>query len=132
MSKTVDDDLYRRTVALLEPGEIELAGMIIHTTLSGAEDLEMQELTVDINEIVAEHAEKGECFIYAGNDDSDFASNQFQGLTLTDEEFVWECQQLLRDGSFDLVWYYEAEPNQEALAKDVESLESVDRVTLVP
>ncbi|WP_336024719.1 DUF5778 family protein [Halobellus salinisoli] len=132
MSETIDDDLYQRTLALLEPGEIELVGAIVHTDLGSDEDLEMQELTVEINDLLAEHAEKGETYIYAGNDTDEFASNQFQGLTLDDESFVWECQQLLREGTFDLVFYYEAGPEQAALADDLESLDHVDRVTPVP
>jgi hypothetical protein len=132
MSETVDDDLYRRTMALLEPGDIELAGAIVHTDLEGQEDLEMHELTVDVNEVLADHAGKGETYIYAGNDDTDFASNQFQGLTLDDEEFVWECQQLLRDGTFDLVFYYEADVDQDAVVEALEALDHVDRVTAVP
>ncbi|MFC6725381.1 DUF5778 family protein [Halobium palmae] len=120
MSDTLDDDLYRRTKALLEPGDIDLDGLIVHTDLGSDEDLEMHELTVDLNEIIADHAGKGETYIYAGNDDTDFASNQFQGLTVEDDEFVWECQQLLREGTFDLVFYYEADTDQEALVADVE------------
>jgi len=132
MSETVDADLYARTKALLEPGDIELAGCIVHTTLGGREDLEMHELTVAINEVIADHAGKGEAYIEAGNDDTDFSSNQFQGRTLDDEEFVWECQQLLRDGAFDLVFYYEANVDQEALASDLSDLDDVERVTQVP
>ena len=116
----------------LEPGDIELAGCIVHTTLGGQEDLEMHELTVAINDVIADHADKGETYIEAGNDDTNFSSNQFQGLTLDDEEFVWECQQLLRDGTFDLVFYYEAGVDQEALAADLAALDGVDRVTQVP
>jgi len=119
MSDVVDDDLYRRTKALLEPGDIELAGAIVHTDLTGQEDLEMHELTVALNEVIAAHAGKGETYIYAGNDDSDFSSNQFQGLTVEDDAFVWECQQLLRNGTFDIVFYYEADVDQEALVADV-------------
>ena len=132
MSETVDSDLYARTKALLEPGDIELLGCIVHTTLGGEEDLEMHELTVAINEVIADHAGKGEAYIEAGNDDTSFSSNQFQGRTLDDEEFVWECQQLLRGGSFDLVFYYEANVDQEALAADLADLDDVDRVTRVP
>jgi len=72
MSETVDADLYTRTKALLEPGDIELAGCIVHTTLGGQEDLEMHELTVAINEVIADHAGKGESYIEAGNDDTNF------------------------------------------------------------
>ena len=122
MSETVDADLYTRTKALLEPGDIELAGCIVHTTLGGDEDLEMHELTVAINEVIADHAGKGESYIEAGNDDTNFSSNQFQGLTLDDEAFVWECQQLLREGTFDLVFYYEATADHEAIVEAVEEL----------
>ncbi|MFD1598179.1 DUF5778 family protein [Halobellus rarus] len=132
MSETLEEDLYQRTLALLEPGEIELLGAIVHTTLESQEDLEMQELTVEINDVIAEHAEKGETYIYAGNDTDEFASNQFQGLTLDDDAFVWECQQLLREGTFDIVFYYEAGLDQDALAEDLEALDHVDRVTAVP
>jgi hypothetical protein len=132
MSETVDDDLYNRTLALLEPGDIELLGAVVHTDLTSQEDLEMHELTVEANEIIADRAGKGETYIYAGNDDTDFSSNQFQGLTLDDEEFVWECQQLLRDGTFDLVFYYEADVDQDGLVSDLEALDRVDRVTPVP
>ena len=132
MSETVDSDLYTRAKALLEPGDIELVGCIVHTGLDGQQDLEMHELTVDANEVIADHADKGEAYIEAGNDDTDFSSNQFQGLTLDGEAFVWECQQLLRDGAFDIVFYYEAGVDQEALADDLAALDHVDRVTQVP
>jgi hypothetical protein len=132
MSETLDEDLYRRTKALLEPGEIELLGAVVHTDLGGEEDLEMHELTVDVNDVVAEHAGKGETYIYAGNDTDEFASNQFQGLTLDDDAFVWECQQLLREGTFDIVFYYEATVDQESLVDDLAALDHVDGVTAVP
>jgi len=129
MTDAVDDDLYRRTQALLEPGDIDLAGAIVHTELGGDEDLEMQELTVAINDAIAEHAGKGEAYIDAGNDDSEFASNQFQGRSLDDDEFVWECQQLLRDGRFDIVFYYEATADHEGICTAIEALDGVERVT---
>ncbi|ELZ66421.1 hypothetical protein C5B91_09950 [Haloferax sp. Atlit-10N] len=132
MSETIDEDLYQRTLALLEPGDIELVGAIVHTDLTSREDLEMQELTVEINEIIAEHAGKGDAWIYAGNDDTDFSSNQFQGLSVEDDEFVWECQQLVRDGTFDLVFYYEAIADHDAIVEGLEALDDVDRVTPVP
>ncbi|GGJ08204.1 hypothetical protein GCM10008995_17590 [Halobellus salinus] len=132
MGETLDDDLYRRTKALLEPGEIELLGAVVHTDLGGEEDLEMHELTVDINRSIADHAGKGETYIYAGNDTDEFASNQFQGLTLDEESFVWECQQLLRDGTFDIVFYYEATVDQASLVDDLAALAHVDGVTAVP
>lgn len=132
MTETLDHDLYERTKALLEPGDIELVGCLVHTTLSGEQDLEMHELTVAINDLIAEAAGAGETYIEAGNDDPDFSSNQFQGLTLDDEAFVWECQQLLREGTFDLVFYYRATTDQEALVEDLAALDGVDRVTPVP
>lgn len=132
MSDVLDRDLYERTKALLEPGDIDLVGIIVRTDLGGDEDLEMHELTVELNDIIAERAGKGEAYIYAGNDDSNFASNQFQGLTLEDDEFVWECQQLLREGVFNLVFYYEAIADQTAIVEAIEELDDVDRVTPVP
>lgn len=129
MSDAIDEDLYERTKALLEPGDIRLNGVIIHTEFSGDEDLELHELTVDLNEVVAGHANKGETYIHAGNEDSAFASNQFQGLTLEDEEFVWECQQLLREGSFDIVLYYEATADHQAIIDDIRAQEGIKRVT---
>jgi hypothetical protein len=131
MSETLDEDLYKRTQALLEPGEIELTGLIVHTDLSGQEDLEMHELTVALNEVIYEHAGKGEAYIYAGNDDTNFSSNQFQGLTLADDEFVWECQQLLREGTFDLVFYWESTADSEGIAEAIADLDHVDATTLV-
>ena len=132
MTEILDEDLYQRTKALLEPGDIELVGAVVHTDLAGEEDLEMHELTVDANEVITDHAGKGETYIYAGNDTDEFASNQFQGLTLDDESFVWECQQLLREGTFDVVFYYEATVDQASLVEDLEALEHVDGVTAVP
>ncbi|MFB6130860.1 MAG: DUF5778 family protein [Salinigranum sp.] len=130
MANATDDDLYARTKALLEPGDIELEGVIVHTELSSREDLEVHELTVEINDVIAEHAGKGEAYIYAGNDDSRFSSNQFQGLTLEDDEFVWECQHLVREGTFDLVFYFEATADRESIVEDV--AEMGYRVTPVP
>ena len=129
MSDAIDHDLYERTKALLEPGEIKLNGAIVHTEFGGEQDLEMHELTVDLNDVVATHADKGETYIYAGNDDSAFASNQFQGLTIEDDEFVWECQQLLREGTFDIVLYYEATADHEAIVKEVRELDGIRSVT---
>lgn len=122
MNNVLDRDLYDRTKALLEPGEIELAGCIVHTGLDGRSDLEMHELTVELNDVIADHAGKGDAYIYAGNDDPEFASNQFQGRALEDDAFVWECQQLLRDGEFKLVFYYEADADQAALTAAIEEM----------
>lgn len=120
MTEPVDRDLYHRTQALLEPGDVDLAGAIVHTDLGGDEDIAMQHATVEVGEVVAQRAGAGDdWYVYAGNDDPEFASNQFQGRRLADDGFVWECQQLLREGTFDLVFYYEAEVDQEALLSDL-------------
>jgi hypothetical protein len=124
MSETLDEDLYRRTKALLEPGEVELNGAIVHTEYDGSEDVQMMQATIDAGDIIAEHSghDPKDCYVYSGNDDPDFSSNQHQGLTLEDEAFVWECQQLLREGSFDIVIYYEASADHEAILEDIEEL----------
>ena len=124
MGDVLDEDLYRRTKQLLEPGEVELNGAIVHTDFGGDEDIEMHQATVDVGEIIAERAghDPTDTFVYSGTDDPEFASNQHQGLTLDDEEFVWECQQLLREGSFDVVFYYEASADHEGILDDVREL----------
>ncbi|ELZ01306.1 hypothetical protein C482_07426 [Natrialba chahannaoensis JCM 10990] len=124
MSNAIDDDLYQRTRALLEPGEIQLNGAIIHTEYDGSEDVQMMQATIDAGDIIAGHSgyDPQDCYVYSGNDDTDFSSNQHQGLTLEDEEFVWECQQLLRNGSFDIVIYYEGSADHEAILADIEEL----------
>lgn len=121
MSETLDDDLYRRTKRLLEPGEIELVGAIVHTDLGSAEDIEMHQATVDIGEVIAEGAgyDPRDTYVYSGTDDTDFASNQHQGLTIEGDEFVWECQQLLREGTFDVVFYYEASADHESILEEI-------------
>ena len=122
MSDVVDEDLYRRTQRLLEPGEIELVGAIVHTDFEGSEDIEMHQATVEIGEIIAEHSldDPDDWYVYSGTEDPEFASNQHQGLTLSDDSFVWECQQLLRDGTFDVVFYYEASADHEAILAEIE------------
>ncbi len=122
MSDVIDEELYERTKLLLEPGDIDLQGLIVHTEMTSDEELEMNQLTVDINEIIAEHSGKGETYIYAGNDNPEFASNQFQGKALKDDEFVWECQHLIREGTFDLVFYYEADADQDAIVAAIEQM----------
>jgi len=123
MSETVDEDLRQRTKALLEPGDIALDGLILHTDYDGSEDVQMMQATIDVGDLIAEHVgeDPQDCFVHSGNDDPDFSSNQHQGLTLDGEEFVWECQQLLRDGSFDVVFYYEATDDQASLLDAVEA-----------
>ena len=120
-AETLDDDLYRRTKALLEPGEIELNGTIVHTDLDGQDDIEMMETTLEAGNVIAEHAghDPKDTYVYSGNDDAEFSSNQHQGRTIDGEAFVWECQQLLREGSFDIVFYYEASADQEGILTDL-------------
>jgi hypothetical protein len=117
MEDAVEADLYQRTWKLLQPGEIELDGLVVHTEFDGDTEPEMHQATVEIGELIAEHAghDPKDTFVYSGTDDPDFSSNQHQGLTLADESFVWECQQLFRNGSFDLVFYFEATTDSEGL-----------------
>ncbi len=124
MADVIDQDLYERTKALLEPGEIELNGAIVHTEYDGQEDVQMMQATIDTGDVIAEHAghDPKDCYVHSGNDDPDFSSNQHQGLTLEDESFVWECQQLLREGSFDLVFYYEASADHEGILEGIRDL----------
>jgi len=119
---TLDDDLYRRTKQLLEPGEIQLNGAVVHTGYDNSEEIEMMQATIDVGELIAEGygMDPTDTFVYSGSDDPQFSSNQHQGLTLDGEEFVWECQQLLRNGSFDLVFYYEASADHEAILDAIE------------
>jgi len=127
MTETADADLYRRVEALLEPGDIQLNGLVLHTDLTTDEEAVLHERTVAVGDLIAEHATDEDTYIYSGNDDPDFGLNQHQGLTLTGDEFVWECQQLLRDGTYDVVFYYEASADHEAILKAVEA-ETGDRV----
>ncbi len=119
--EALDRELYRRTKALLEPGDIELNGVILHTEFGGQQDIEMMEASVEAGDVIAEHAghDPADTYVYSGNDDPEFSSNQHQGLTVEGEEFVWECQQLLRDGTFDVVFYYEASADHEAIIEDL-------------
>ena len=124
MSEAIDDDLYRRTKSLLEPGEIQLNGVVVTTDLTGEEEPTLHQATLDVGHVIAEAAgiEPMETYVYSGNDDDRFGINQHQGLTLDDDEFVWECQQLMRDGTYDVVFYYEADADQAAIVDGVEEL----------
>lgn len=116
------DDLRRQTRALLEPGDIELLGAIVHTDFGADDEVDMHHATVDVGGVIAAHAGVPEdWYVHSGNDDPAFASNQHQGRTLAEDDFVWECQQLLIDGTFDLVFYYEAAVDQAALLDAIEA-----------
>ena len=120
--ETVDRDLYERTKALLEPGDIELNGVIVHTDLGDDDEAALHQATLDVGDVIADHADAGEWYVYSGNDDSRFGLNQHQGLTIEDDEFVWECQQLLREGTFKVVFYYEADADQSAILAGIQDL----------
>ncbi|WP_336136032.1 DUF5778 family protein [Natronomonas amylolytica] len=124
MSDAIDEDLYERTKALLEPGEIQLNGVIVRTDLTSDEEPTLHQATLDIGNLIAKASgiDPTDTYVYSGNDDERFGVNQHQGLTLDDEEFVWECQQLARDGTYDVVFYYEADADQEAIVEGVEDL----------
>ncbi|WP_114575528.1 DUF5778 family protein [Saliphagus sp. LR7] len=124
MPDSIDDDLYRRTQALLEPGEIELNGAIVHTDYGSDEEVKMMQATIDAGDVIAAAAghDPADCYVYSGNDDTDFSSNQHQGRTLEDEAFVWECQQLLQEGTFDVVLYYEATADHEAILEGIREM----------
>ena len=128
MSDAVDEDLYRRTEALLEPGDIRLNGVIVRTDLTGEEEPTLHQATLDIGNLIAEAAgvDPADTYVYSGNDDPEFGVNQHQGLTLDDEAFVWECQQLLREGAYAVVVYYEAVVDHEGLLADLEELDDVE------
>ena len=128
MSETVNENLYRQTVDLLQPGEIELEGAVVHTSYDSDEESMLHQATLDAGDVVAGYAGKGDTYVYSGNDDSDFGVNQHQGLTLDGDEFVWECQQLLRDGTFDLVLYWEATDAHDDVLADIATIDGVERV----
>ncbi|AQL43651.1 hypothetical protein BV210_13495 [Halorientalis sp. IM1011] len=117
----IDPDLYQRAEALLEPGEIELVGIIVHTELGSDDEASLHETTIEIGEHIADHAgvDPKDTYVYSGNDDAEFGLNQHQGRTLDGDEFVWECQQLLREEEFKVVFYYEADTDQEGLVEAV-------------
>ncbi|EMA49146.1 MULTISPECIES: DUF5778 family protein [Halococcus] len=119
MSESIDDDLYRRAAALLEPGEIELNGVVVHTEFSSAEESLLHQATIEIGETIASHADAGDTYVHSGTDDPEFGLNQHQGLTIEGDAFVWECQQLLREGTHDVVFYYEASADHAAILDDL-------------
>jgi len=119
--RTADETLYRRAAALLEPGEIELHGAVVHTDHGGDEESLVHRATLDVGDTIADHRGVEEWYVYSGNDDPEFGLNQHQGLTHEDG-FVWECQQLLRDGTFDVVVYWEAGDDHEAILSAIREM----------
>ena len=119
MSDTFDEDLYQRTKALLEPGDIELNGVIVHTEFDSGDESLLHRTTVGIGDVIATHVGEADTYVYSGTDDPDFGLNQHQGLTIEGDEFVWECQQLLRDGTYDVVFYYETSADHAAILDDL-------------
>lgn len=108
MAESVDEDLYRRAATLLEPGAIELHGAVVHTGYTTDEESLLHRATVDIGDTIAAALDRGDTYVYSGTDDPEFGLNQHQGLTVEADAFVWECQQLLREGRYDIVFYWEA------------------------
>jgi len=121
MPDTVDTDLYRRASALLEPGDIELHGAVVHTDYAGDEESMLHQATLNAGDAIAERTVEERTYVYSGNDSDEFGVNQHQGLTVEGDEFVWECQQLLRDGTFDLVVYWEATDDIGAVVAAIEA-----------
>ncbi|MFW6448455.1 MAG: DUF5778 family protein [Halobacteriota archaeon] len=115
-------DIVEQTRQLLEPGEIELVGLIVHTDFTPDEELELLDETVEIGEHIAEHLVEEPTYVYSGNDDPRFSINQHQGLTVADDTFVWECQHVLRNGTFDIVFYYEASPEHRTVVEGLGDL----------
>jgi hypothetical protein len=120
----LDSGLYERAQALLEPGEIDLVGVIVKMDLPSDDEPQLHQNTLEIGEVIAEAAgyDPSDTYVYSGNDDPEFGVNQHQGLTL-DDEFVWECQQLYREGGFVVVFYYEADADQDAILERLANLE---------
>ncbi|MFP4591136.1 MAG: DUF5778 family protein [Halobacteriales archaeon] len=112
-------DIVEQTRQLLEPGDIELVGLVVHTGFTPDEEPELLDETVEIGERIASHLVDEPTYVYSGNDDPRFAINQHQGLTAADDAFVWECQHVLRDGTFDVVFYYESAPEHRAVVEEL-------------
>jgi hypothetical protein len=108
VTDATDEDLYRRAVALLAPGEVSLQGAVVHTGFESDEESLLHQATLEVGDVVAEETGAGDTYVYSGNDDAEFGVNQHHGLTVADDEFVWECQQLFREGTYDVVIYWEA------------------------
>jgi uncharacterized protein (DUF736 family) len=115
----IDEELRRRTEALLEPGDIELQGLIVHTEYDSSEESMLHRATIEIGDNISKHASEADTYVYSGTDDPEFGLNQHQGLTIKNDEFVWECQQLLREETYDVVFYYEASADHGAIVDDL-------------
>jgi hypothetical protein len=122
-TEVVDETLRRRARALLEPGEIELVGVIVPMDVPTDDEPLLHQHTIEVGDTIAEHAgiDPADTYVYSGNDDPDFGVNQHQGLTVEGDEFVWECQQLLREGTYVVVFYYEADADQDAILADLDA-----------
>jgi len=116
-----DADIRQRTWKLLQPGDIDLDGLVVHTDYDGEAESAMHRATVEVGDLIAEQAghDPADTYVYSGTDDPEFASNQHQGRLLADDSFVWECQQLLRNGTFDVVFYFEAGADLSAILDGV-------------
>ncbi|MFB6125520.1 MAG: DUF5778 family protein [Halanaeroarchaeum sp.] len=108
MSHAADPELYDQAVSLLEPGDVALEGVVVHTDIPQRDEAAMNDLTRRVGDLIADRVATPDTYLYAGDDDPRFSAGQFQGRRLDDDEFVWECQQILRNGTFDLVFYWEA------------------------
>ncbi|QDX40652.1 DUF5778 family protein [Salarchaeum sp. JOR-1] len=128
MSETLNADLYRRAVELLKPGDIELHGAVVHTSLDGEEESMMHQLTLDAGDAIAEHVTDEDTYVYSGNDSDEFGVNQHHGRTIDGDEFVWECQQLMREGTYDVVLYWEATDDHNAVLADLREVANADEV----
>lgn len=119
MTISHEDELVRQVEELLEPGDIDLTGIIVDTEFTSDDEIDLHQATVAIGELIADAAGVDEWYVYSGNDDSSFASNQHQGLQLADDAFLWECQHLLRSDTFEIVMYYESSIHHEDLVRSV-------------
>jgi hypothetical protein len=122
MTEAGDHELYQEAVSLLGPGEAELVGIVVHTDYERRDEPAMNELMLSIGERIAEHRADGETYVYAGEDDHRFGAGQFHGRRLDDDAVSWECQQLLREGTFDLVFYWERTGAHGTIVSAVEEL----------
>ncbi|MBS3760352.1 DUF5778 family protein [Halodesulfurarchaeum sp.] len=120
MSEPGDHELYQQAVSLLVPGESELVGIVVHTDYVRSEEPAMNELMLEIGERIADVLQDGEMYVYAGEDDDRFGAGQFHGRELKDDAVIWECQQLLRAETFDLVFYWERAGKQGEIVTAVE------------